>query len=190
MIRQALGAVFGVAAILYCVAPALADRTGSNATPPAAAARTLPSQQGPLGSESHLPVPRFVSLSSEGANGRRGPGTDQSVDWVYQQIGLPLQVTGESGPWRRVRDPGGVQTWMHVSNLDNRRTAFVRGANGRDSAMRNNPASSSGIRAHLAPGVVGALTGCNGDWRRIAVGLRTGWVQRSELWGADDCAGL
>jgi SH3-like domain-containing protein len=44
--------------------------------------------------------------------------------------------------------------------------------------------------AYLAQGVIGALTGCEGDWRRVAVGGRVGWVEQSALWGGDDCAGL
>ena len=60
-----------------------------------------------IGSDSNLPVPRYVSLRTEGANGRHGPGLEHRVDWIYERAGLPLMVTGESGPWRRVRDPDG-----------------------------------------------------------------------------------
>src|SRR5262249_54048549 len=79
-----------------------------------------------LGPDSHLPVPRYVSLRTEGANGRHGPSVQQRVDWIYEHAGLPLQVTGESGPWRRVRDPDGTETWMHAQNLEPRRTVYVK----------------------------------------------------------------
>src|SRR5262245_2528471 len=69
-----------------------------------------------LGADSNRPVPRFVSLKVEGARGRRGPDDDQTILWVYQRVGLPLLVTGESGPWRRVRDPDGDVVWMHEQN--------------------------------------------------------------------------
>jgi SH3-like domain-containing protein len=139
-----------------------------------------------LGTDSHLPVPRFVSLRTEGANGRHGPGVEHRIDWIYERAGLPLQVTGESGPWRRVKDPDGAVVWMHAQNLDQRRTAYVRQA----SALRRNPSSHSGTVAYLAAGVVGAVTGCEGDWRRVAVGGRVGWVENAALWGAADCSGL
>jgi SH3-like domain-containing protein len=138
-----------------------------------------------IGPDSHLPVPRFASLKTEGANGRRGPGEEHRIEWVYERPGLPLQITAESGPWRRVVDPDGAQVWMHAQNLDSRRTAYVS----RTATLRR--AAREGARpvAYLSPGVIGALTGCDGDWRRVAVGGRVGWVEKSALWGADDCTG-
>jgi SH3-like domain-containing protein len=139
-----------------------------------------------LGPDSHLPVPRYVSLRTDSANGRHGPGVDQRVDWIYERSGLPLQVTGESGPWRRVRDPDGAEVWMHAQNLDPRRTVYLRQA----TALRRDPRDRSQPVAFLAVGVIGAITGCQGEWRRVAVGARVGWVENAALWGGDDCSGL
>lgn len=128
-------------------------------------------------------IPRFVSLKTEGANGRHGPGLEHRIDWIYRHAGLPLQVTGESGPWRRVRDPDGAEVWMHQRNLQDRRTALVRGD--ADVPLRANPRGDSTVRAYLAPGVIGSLTGCDGEWRRVAIGGRVGWVEAAALWGAE-----
>lgn len=145
-----------------------------------AAASTTPA----VGPDSNLPVPRFVSLKGENANGRRGPGLEHRIDWIYARDGLPLQVVAESGPWRRVRDPDGTEVWMHAQNLDQRRTAFVRAA----TQLRRRP--GAGTAAYLAPGVIGAVTGCEGEWARFAVAGRVGWVERAALWGGDDCTNL
>ena len=140
-----------------------------------------------VGGDSHLPVPRFVSLKTDGANGRRGPGPAQPVQWIYQRVGLPMLVTGESGPWRRVRDPDGAETWVHASSLDEHRTALVRGAH--DTPMRSEPRNGARVAAYLAPGVIASLTGCDGGWRRVVVSGRVGWVEKSAIWGADaDCS--
>jgi SH3-like domain-containing protein len=139
-----------------------------------------------VGPDSHLPVPRYVSLHSDSANGRHGPGVQHRIDWIYERAGLPLQVTAESGPWRRVRDPDGAETWMHAQNLDARRTIYLKQA----ATLRRDPHSDSGPVAYLAQGVVGAVTGCEGNWRRVAVGARVGWVENAALWGGDDCSGL
>lgn len=138
------------------------------------------------GPDSRLPVPRFASLKTATANGRHGPGLEHRIDWIYQRAGLPLQVTAESGPWRRVVDPDGAQVWMHAQNLESRRTAYVAQA----TALRRTARTGARTLAMLSPGVVGALTGCDGDWRRVAVGGRVGWVEKAALWGAEDCAGL
>lgn len=139
-----------------------------------------------LGSDSHLPVPRYVSLRTESANGRHGPGADQRIDWIYERVGLPLQVTAENGPWRRVRDPDGAQVWMHAQNLDPRRTVYLRQA----TALRRDPNGHAQPVAYLGVGVIGAITGCQGAWRRVAVGARVGWIENAALWGGDDCSGL
>ncbi|HEX8902182.1 SH3 domain-containing protein [Vitreimonas sp.] len=148
----------------------------------AASASDTPS----VGPDSNLPVPRFVSLKTEGANGRRGPGLEHQVDWVYERVGLPLQVTGESGPWRRVVDPDGDQVWIHAQNLDQRRTAYVQEA----VALRRNARESAPVLAYLAPGVVVGFTGCDGEWRRVTVGGRIGWVPANVVWGTDCAAPL
>ncbi|HVZ99837.1 MAG TPA: SH3 domain-containing protein [Caulobacterales bacterium] len=140
-----------------------------------------------VGPDSHQPVPRFVSLKTEGANGRHGPGLEHKVDWIYERTGLPLMVTAESGRWRRVRDPDGADVWMFAANLDERRTGYVKSAG--DVPLRDAPSANSRIVAYLATGVIGGLTGCDGAWRRLAVGGRVGWVPKEAIWGADQtCA--
>lgn len=165
--RRGTFAALAAAASLICLSAASAD------TPVT------------MGTDSNLPVPRYVSLKTQGANGRHGPGLEHRVDWIYERAGLPLQVTGESGPWRRVRDPDGAQVWIHAQNLDQRRTIYVNDA----TALRRNPNQGSQTVAYLAPGVVGSVTGCNGEWRRVAIGGRIGWVENTALWGGD-CTGL
>lgn len=138
-----------------------------------------------IGADSNLPVPRFVSLKTEGANARHGPGLEHRIDWIYERAGLPLQVTAESGPWRRVVDPDGDISWMHAQNLEQRRTVYLSGR----AALRRAARVNAAPLAYLEPGVVAAFTGCDGEWRRIAVRGRVGWVEESALWGAT-CEGL
>lgn len=136
-----------------------------------------------VGPDSNLPVPRYASLKVEGARGRRGPGPEHRIEWIYERAGLPLRITAESGPWRRVVDPDGGEVWMHTQNLDSRRTAYVR----ERAALRRAARANARAVATLTPGVIGALTGCDGEWRRIAVNGRVGWVEAGALWGGDDC---
>lgn len=119
-----------------------------------------------IGAESNLPAPRFVSLRAEGANDRRGPGLEHRVDWICERAGLPLRVTGESGPCRRVRDPDGVEVWMHAQNLDQRGRVFVN----QPDALHSSASSTGAGAADLDAAVIGAVTGCAGDWRRAQRG--------------------
>ena len=128
---------------------------------------------------------RFMSLRSDGVEGRNGPGADQRLQWLYQRAGLPVQVLTDREGWKQVRDPDGDEVWMRSEDLDPRRTVFVR----EETELRRTARSGGQVVAHLMPGVIGAVTACDGDWRRVAVGGRIGWAQNSSLWGGE-CAGL
>ncbi len=152
--RRGVSAALLAAALLFC-----------------AAAAADPAAQGET---------RFVSLKTEGANGRRGPSLEHRIDWIYLRRGLPLELMGESGPWRRVRDPDGAEVWIHTQNIEDRSTAYVR----EPATLRRSARDGASAIAYLAPGVVGAVTGCRGEWRRLAVAGRVGWVRTEALWGA------
>jgi SH3-like domain-containing protein len=126
-----------------------------------------------------------MSLKIEGAEGRHGPGTEHRIDWLYERAGLPLMVLAHQGAWIQVRDPDGAEVWMHAENLEVRRTVYVR----EQTTLRRSARAGGQAIAYLMPGVIGAVTQCDGEWRRVAVGGRIGWVENSSLWGGD-CAGL
>jgi SH3-like domain-containing protein len=133
-----------------------------------------------LGSETKLPIPRFVSLRSAEVNLRTGPGTNYPVDWVFVRRGLPVEVIAEFDVWRKIRDWQGTVGWVHQSMLDGKRAARVTGA---DRELRAEPAESATIVARLAPGVIGHLLECDAAWCRIDVEGYRGWLRRDEFWG-------
>jgi SH3-like domain-containing protein len=128
---------------------------------------------------------RFVSLKAAGAEGRQGPGPEHHVAWIYEHARMPMQVIGERAGWIHVRDPDGADVWMTADALEQRRTVYVRS----ETALRRAPRPGGQPVAHLAPGVIASITACEGDWRRVAVGGRIGWVENTAIWGGD-CAGL
>jgi SH3-like domain-containing protein len=140
---------------------------------PRAAAETL-------GSESKLPIPRFVSLRSGEVNLRTGPGTIYPVEWVFVRRGLPVEIIAEFDVWRRIRDWQGTVGWVHQSMLDGRRTARVTGA---ERELRSDPAEAASAVARLAPGVIGRLLECEAAWCKIDAEGYRGWLRRDEFWG-------
>jgi SH3-like domain-containing protein len=134
-----------------------------------------------LGSETKLPLPRFVSLRSDEVNLRTGPGTTYPIDWVYVRRGLPVEVIAEFDVWRRIRDWQGTVGWVHQSMLAGRRTILVAGG---DRKLMREPAESAPVVARLAPGVIGWLLECDTAWCRIEVEGYRGWLQRDEFWGS------
>ena len=141
-----------------------------------------------LGGDSRLPVPRYESIATPEAFGRRGPGKDHRIDWVYHARGLPVRVIEEAESWRKVRDPGGDEVWIHASRLSPNRTVYVKDAEAPGLVLRTAPRPESKPVAYLQRGVVATLNECLGGWRKVtAHGDATGWVPAEALWGGDDC---
>ncbi len=148
---------------------------------PASAAEAVPDPQQATGPVTSLPLPRFVSIRAESANARRGPGLDRRIDWRFVRRGLPLEVTAEYGPWRRVRDAEGQGGWVHHSLLSGVRTVLVRSEG--PVPLRAAASEGAAVRALAESGVVGRLEACAEAWCRIDAGGAEGWLPRAVLWG-------
>ena len=128
------------------------------------------------------PLPRFVSIKSDAANVRRGPGQDFPLLWQYQRRNLPLEVVAEYDDWRRVRDHQGEEGWMKAPLLSGARTVIVR-RSAHAITLRAAPDATGGVVALVQPGVVGTLEACKGDWCEVEVDRYDGWLQRNQIWG-------
>ena len=127
-----------------------------------------------------LPIPRFVSMKADEGNVRRGPSLSHRIDWVFRHRGMPLEVIGEFGHWRRVRDSEGAGGWMHYTLLSGVRTVIVQ----KDmTALLSKPLPNSDARAQAEAGVIARLEKCTLDWCRIKADRTRGWVLKSTLWG-------
>jgi len=133
-----------------------------------------------LGSETKLPIPRFVSLRSNEVNLRTGPGTTYPVDWVFVRRGLPVEIIAEFDVWRKIRDWQGTVGWVHQSMLDGRRMARITGA---ERELHSEPAEAGSVVVRLAPGVIGRLLECEAKWCEIDAEGYRGWLKRDEFWG-------
>ncbi len=143
--------------------------------PPTAAAQGAP-QRGASG----LPLPRFLSLSSDEANLRTGPGVRYPIAWVFVRRDMPLEVTAEFELWRKVRDIDGAEGWAHKSLLSGRRTALIVGE---IRALHREPDATSPPVLFAEPGVHGRLLACRPEWCRMAIAGREGWLPRTQIWG-------
>ena len=135
---------------------------------------------GDVGSETNLPLPRFVSLRSSEVNLRTGPGTMYPVDWVYVRRELPVEVIAEFDVWRKIRDWQGTTGWVHQSMLDGSRYALIIGG---ERLLREEPDAGAPPAARLEPCVIGELRRCDGAWCRLDVQGYKGWLKRDEFFG-------
>ncbi|WP_371168419.1 SH3 domain-containing protein [Aliiroseovarius sp. 2305UL8-7] len=149
-------------------------------SPALATENTAAPERGPV---TNLPMPRFVSLKTSEGNVRRGPSLRHRIDWVFKHKGMPLEITGEYGHWRQVRDRDGVGGWVHYSLLSGARTAIIETDL---SALYSRADPESQINAYLETGVIARIETCSPDWCRVkADGIR-GWTPKGNLWGVRD----
>jgi SH3-like domain-containing protein len=138
-----------------------------------------------VGSASHLPLPRFVSLKSDRVNVRSGPNKDQDVRWVYTRVGMPVEITAEFENWRRIRDWEGSEGWVYHSLLSGKRTAVVvPKLNSELVPLYESPDIEAAEVARLQSGVLGSLKSCNGAWCEFVGKNFDGWIRQERLWGA------
>ena len=150
-----------------------------------AAGQQAGAQARQTGSDSGLPLPRFVSIKSERVNMRVGPGREFEVDWLYLRRGLPLEIIQEYDKWRKVRDWEGSEGWVLHSLLSGERSAIVApwDDDGGWVAMRAKADKESPLVAELQPRVIGRVEECEQGWCRIDVKGMEGYVPQNLLWG-------
>jgi SH3-like domain-containing protein len=127
-------------------------------------------------------TPYWASLSAGEARMRTGPGRNFPADWLYERQGLPVQVTEVYPGWRKVRDPDGTEGWMIGNLVSDQRTAMVKGG---VAELRDAPEADAKVLWRAESGVIGRLSRCGGNWCRIEVHGRSGFVEKTHLWGVD-----
>jgi SH3-like domain-containing protein len=138
-----------------------------------------------VGTETKLPIPRYVSLKVDRVNMRGGPSKDHDVKWIFQKAGLPVEVTAEFETWRRIRDSSGVEGWVLANLLSARRTALVAPwLNQGLFPLYKKSDTQSTLEAQLMPGVLVNLKNCDGKWCSVTGEGFSGFVNQENLWGA------
>lgn len=127
-----------------------------------------------------LPLPRFVSLKSEEANIRKGPGLNYGIKYVYVKKNIPLEVIAEFEQWRKVRDIDGDEGWVHRAMLNGKRSITVTNYT---HTMYKSPSKDSYPMALVEAGVSAELLECEDTWCKIGVEEQKGWIEREALWG-------
>ena len=138
-----------------------------------------------IGTESGLPIPRFVSLKSDRVNLREGPAKDHRTTWVFQRAGLPVEITAEFETWRRIRDSEGAEGWVLHSLLSGTAHGARRAlGEGGPLPLYASANVQSGVVAQLQPGVLGSVkqlpraAGAASPARASTAGC-----SRTNLWG-------
>jgi SH3-like domain-containing protein len=89
-------------------------------------------------------------------------------------------VTAEFEHWRKVLDADGAEGWLHKTLLSDRRTAVVT-----DEIVNFHLAGNTKapIVFRAEAGVIGALETCVGNWCKMKIRDRVGWIERRRIYG-------
>jgi len=128
-------------------------------------------------------TPYWASIAAGEALMRSGPGKNFPGQWLYRRADLPIKVLEVYPSWRKIQDPDGTVGWMLVNLLSDTRTALVRGNEPRP--LREAPNDGARVLFRAAPGVVGRLSNCAGNWCQIDVQGRRGYIRKDHFWGSD-----
>ncbi len=129
---------------------------------------------------SGLPLPRFVSLRTDEANVRTGPGMQYPKKWVFVKRDIPLEIISEYGDWRKVRDIQSDDGWVHKAMLSGKRTAIVR----KNSTKIYGAADpSSKVKSVLENGVIVNIETCTDKFCEAEVSDISGYLIRGNVWG-------
>jgi len=133
-----------------------------------------------VGSETRMPIPRFVSMKASTGNVRRGPSTTHRIDWIFTRRDMPLKVTAEHGHWRRVQDHEGAGGWMHYALLSGVRTVLAQNDL---MTVYARPDMESRQVAQFERNVIARLGACSTEWCEVSAGGYSGWAPKRDLWG-------
>jgi SH3-like domain-containing protein len=128
------------------------------------------------------PVPYWASIAAGQALMRTGPDRTYPALWLYKRRDLPVRVLQVMGPWRRVQEQDGSSGWMLASLLAARRTAVITD---RYRPIMSEPGTSGRLLWQAEPGVIGRISKCDGQYCRIQIGEKVGYIEQSGLWGTD-----
>ncbi len=127
------------------------------------------------------PLPRFVSLGSNEAYVRSGPGRKYPILWVYKKRSVPVEIILEYDVWRKIHDFDGQKGWVHKTLLSGRRTGFIKGEE--LVSLYKKPRKDSRVAAYLQPKLLIAIDSCDNGWCEVDAKEYTGYLEQSVIWG-------
>lgn len=122
----------------------------------------------------------MVSVAKPEINMRSGAGTQHSTLWSLSR-GFPLEVTGRSGQWLKVRDFENDSGWVYRPLVNKTPHHIVKS---RVANIRSAPGTRSRVLGQAQHGEVLRTLDRRTDWVKVQQdGGPKGWVAKRLLWG-------
>ena len=134
-----------------------------------------------LGTETGLPIPRFVSTKDFRTNIRTGPGKRYPIRFIFEQR-VPIMIIDEYHYWRKIRDWQGEEGWVYKSLISAKRLAIVRD---NTSLYAQQDTHGRNLKAYLKRNVIVILQQCSPPWCYVTVPIihEEGYLKMATIWG-------
>lgn len=122
----------------------------------------------------------YLSVTSDSANVRTGPGTKYPVSMELFQ-GYPLKILKRQGEWYKITDFEKDSGWIHKSIVKSGNSVIVNAK--KSINMRSGPSTKNSVVADVERGVVLTKLQTKGKWTKVQHSSGTvGWVYSPLLW--------
>jgi len=120
-----------------------------------------------------------LSISTDSANVRTGPGTNYPMLWQVEQF-TPIDVVSRQGEWIYFKDFEGTRGWIHKSLVGSVKSVITV----KDMCnVRSGPGTEKDVLFQAERGVPFKVLGKKGTWVQIQhVDGDKGWIIDSLVW--------
>ena len=122
----------------------------------------------------------FLTLKKKKVNVRYGPSFDFPIKYIYKKINFPIKQIDKKENFRRIIDHKKNSGWIHISQLKNVNSVITQN----DKIMFKKSTVFSKPIAKINKGRLLVIKKCENEWCKIETEGFTGWVDKSDLWGA------
>lgn len=124
---------------------------------------------------------KMVSIKSDCINVRVGPGEEYPIAYRYKKKWFPVKIVSTFNTWRKVKDKDGDEGWISSRFISNKQTTIIL----KNTILYTRPDSCSTKLAIVEAGVVAEVAECYGNFVRIKLNYKSGWVKVEDIWRDD-----
>lgn len=129
---------------------------------------------------SPLLAAEYLSVTTDNANVRTGPGTNYPAS-MELFLGYPLKVLKKQGDWYKITDFENDTGWIHESIVKECDSVIVNAQKSLN--MRSGASTKDSIIADVERGVVLSRIETKGKWTKVRHSSgTTGWIYSPLLW--------
>ena len=123
--------------------------------------------------------PKYASLKKDKVYLRWNASFNAPIRYIYQKKNLPILIIDKFDVWRKVRDIDGIEGWIHISMISNKKS-FINTKEQNLLKYKDNPKI---INAIIKKNVVGRIINCEEKFCKVKVKPYKGWIEKKYLWG-------